>query len=382
MTDLATPDSGLTTGAAPPHALRTDRQHAAERRDVMRWKSGTLNESWYVAALSSQVTTKKPCASTVMEESIVLFRGKDGRPAALLDRCLHRNAALSGGDVFDGCIGCPYHGWTYTTSGECVTVPSEGPNERPRASRYVERFPCIEQDGLVWVYMGDPSRATEKEPYRFAHYGERGWQTYYMLTRFDGDVTDLVENFMDVPHTAFVHAGWFRSKTTAKRAEATVERTSTAVLVEYFQPDDSIGFTSWLLNPDRKPMTHTDRFFMPNVTRVDYMWGERRGLVISSQITPVTPTHAVVYTAITFRFGIFNPIARLLLPPYTRIVIDQDVRIMANQTRNIGRFGGRRFHSTEADTIHEAIESLRDYARAGAVGPAPEPFATRIAFWM
>ena len=203
-----------------------------------------------------------------------------------------------------------------------------------------------------------------------------------MLTRFDGDVTDLVENFMDVPHTAFVHAGWFRSKSAAKRAEATVERTRDAVLVEYFQPGDSIGFTKWLLNPDGKPMTHTDRFFMPNVTRVDYMWGERRGLVISSQITPVTPTQAQVYTAITFRFGMFNPIARMLLPAYTRIVIDQDVRIMANQTRNIGRFGTRRFHSTEADTIHESIESLRDYARGGEVGPAPEPFSTRIAFWM
>ena len=378
MTSITHP----TTNGVSPHALRTDRQHAPERRTVMRWNVGTLNESWYVAALSSQVTVKKPFASTVMEEPIVLFRDTAGRPAALLDRCLHRNAALSGGDLFDGCIGCPYHGWTYDATGECVSVPSEGPGEQPRVGRRVERFPCVEHDGLVWVYMGEPARATEREPYRFAHHGEPGWRTYYMLTAFDGDVTDLVENFMDVPHTAFVHAGWFRRRTAAKRAEATVERTRDAVLVEYFQPGDSIGFTKWLLNPDGKPMTHTDRFLMPNVTRVDYMWGERRGLVISSQITPVTATRALVYTAITFRFGIFNPIARLLLPAYTRIVIDQDVRIMANQTRNIGRFGTRRFHSTEADTIHEAIESLRDHARAGGVGSAPEPFATRIAFWM
>ena len=376
MATITRPDSPALT----PHACRTDRQHAAERRDVMRWKIGTLNESWYVAALSSQVTSKKPFASTVLEEPVVLFRDASGRPAALLDRCLHRNAALSEGDLFDGCIGCPYHGWTYDASGECVAVPSEGPSE-PRVSRRVERFPCVEQDGLVWVWMGDPDLATTKEPYRFAHHGETGWSTYYMLTHFDGDVTDLVENFMDVPHTAFVHAGWFR-RAQAKRAEAAVERTTDSVLVEYFQPDDSIGFTKWLLNPDGKPMTHTDRFFMPNVTRVDYMWGERRGFVISSQITPVTPTRALVYTAITFRFGAFNPIARLFLPAYTRIVINQDVRIMANQTRNIGRFTGRRFHSTEADAIHEAIESLRDHAHSGGRGPAPQPFAKRIAFWM
>jgi phenylpropionate dioxygenase-like ring-hydroxylating dioxygenase large terminal subunit len=203
-----------------------------------------------------------------------------------------------------------------------------------------------------------------------------------MLTPFAGDVTDLVENFMDVPHTAFVHAGWFRSASAAKRAEATVERTADAVHVEYFQPDDSIGFTRWLLNPDGKPMTHTDRFFMPNVTRVDYMWGERRGFVITSQITPITPDEAMVYTAITFRFGILNPVARRFLPPYTRTVINQDVRIMDVQTENLRRFGVRRFHGTEADVIHRSIEALRDHAASGGEGPAPEPLRTRIVFWM
>ncbi len=353
-----------------------------ERRDIMRWQSGSLHEHWYVAALSKQVTTKAPFASIVLEEPLVVFRGADGRAAALRDRCLHRNAALSGGKLFDGCIGCPYHGWTYDVSGACVGVPSEGPGSAPNVGRRVDRFPVVEQDGLVWVYMGELANPSARQPFRLPHAGEKGWSSYVMLTKFDGDVTDLVENFMDVPHTAFVHSGWFRKAGTAKRAEATVARTCDAVLVEYFQPDDSIGFARWLLNPDGKPMTHTDRFFMPNVTRVDYMWGEKRGLVITSQITPVTPDRALVYTAITFRFGIFNPIARLGLPAYTRIVINQDVKIMANQTANLRRYGARRFNGTEADVIHRGIESLRDHALAGGQGPAPEPFSSRISFWM
>ena len=355
---------------------------APERREIMRFACGTLNENWYVAATSNELRRGKPLGVTILEEGIVLFRDAEGRATALIDRCLHRTAALSKGDVFDGCIGCPYHGWTYDGSGQLVTVPSEGPERFARPGLRVERFPVVEQDGLVWVYMGTPERALETQPFRLPHADERGWRSYMMLTRFDGDVTDLVENFMDVPHTAFVHAGWFRKATNAKRAEATVQRTRDAVHVEYFQPDDSIGFTKWLMNPDGKPMTHTDRFFMPNVTRVDYMWGERRGFVITSQITPITPDQAIVYTAITFRFGVFNAIARLLLPAYTRAVIQQDVRIMAVQTKNLARFGTRRFHGTEADAIHRAIESLRAYAAAGEVGPEPEPMSTRICFWM
>jgi phenylpropionate dioxygenase-like ring-hydroxylating dioxygenase large terminal subunit len=348
----------------------------------MRHRSGTLHEHWYIAATSAQVTSKRPFASTIMEEPLVLFRDAKGQACALLDRCLHRNAPLSKGALFDGCIGCPYHGWTYNGTGQCVIVPSESQSPTPRDGLVVQRFPTIEQDGVVWVYMGSADRAAEKTPFAFPRLREPGWDAYMMLTPFDGDVADLAENFMDVPHTEFVHAGWFRHKKNAKRVEVELERTRDAVLVEYFKPDDSIGFADWLLNPDKKPMTHTDRFFMPNVTRVDYMWGERRGFVITSQITPISPVRAQVYTSIAFRFGVFNPLARVLLPAYTRTVIEQDVRIMKVQTDNLTKFGGRCFHGTEADAIHRAIESLRDHALVGDNAPAPAPMKTRLKFWM
>ncbi len=270
----------------------------------------------------------------------------------------------------------------YDGAGALVRVPSEGPRQRRRSGAAVERFPTREQDGLVWVWLGSREPRPGEEPYAFEPRGD-GWRSYPMVTRFRGDVTDLVENFMDVPHTAFVHAGWFRRATNARAASAVVERTADSVCVTYDQPDDSIGFSRLLLNPDGLPMTHTGRFFMPNVTRVDYLWGARRGFVISSQITPVTPTAAVVYTVIAFRFGRhLNAIARRLLPAYTRVVIEQDVRIMANQTVDISRFGGRRFRGTEADVVHRAIETLREHAKHGAAGPAPQPQTTSIRFWM
>src|SRR6478752_2087450 len=160
MTTTVKPHDTLAPSGAPECTpLDGDGAAAPERRDIMRWTSGTLNQHWYVAALSGQVNGRKPFASTVMEEPLVLFRGADGRATALRDRCLHRNAALSGGDVFDGCIGCPYHGWTYDASGACVAVPSEGPGAVPRTARRVDRFPTVEHDGVVWVYMGEADDA-------------------------------------------------------------------------------------------------------------------------------------------------------------------------------------------------------------------------------
>ena len=42
---------------------------APEARDIMRFRSGTLHEHWYVAALSRQLKAGKPYASTIMEEA-------------------------------------------------------------------------------------------------------------------------------------------------------------------------------------------------------------------------------------------------------------------------------------------------------------------------
>jgi phenylpropionate dioxygenase-like ring-hydroxylating dioxygenase large terminal subunit len=351
-----------------------------ERPVPMRESCGTLKDYWYAAALATEVTSKKPLGRVILEQPLVLYRLRSGAVACLEDRCAHRNAMLSQGDVFDDRIGCPYHGWTYDAEGRCVNVPSEGAGP-PALECRVPRFPAREQDGLVWVWMGDGP--PDKEPFRMPFWDAPGWGAYYMVTDFANDVTHLVENFMDVPHTTFVHRGWFRSPA-RRKVRAVVERTPDSVLVTYDQPKDSIGFSSLLLNPRGKPMTHTDHFYMPNNTRVDYEYGEGgNSFVITSTCTPRRPFDTLVFTLISYRFGAFNPVARRLLPWYTREVITQDVVIMRNQGGNLQRFGGEpKFNSTPADTLHLHIEALREHALAGGQGEPPPPRVDEMEFWI
>ncbi len=344
----------------------------------MRHTSGTLHENWYAACTSAELGKDKPLGRTIMNEMIAVYRDQDGKPVALLDRCLHRNALLSEGDVFDGCIGCPYHGWTYNSQGQCVNIPSEGPETFVREDKTVERFATMERDGLVWVYMGDPDDI-KNEPFRMPFYKGDGWDSYYMITPFKNNVTNLAENFMDVPHTVFVHSKWFRNQK-RQNGEAMCRRTDSMVEIEYLHKDD-IGFADWALNPDRLPMTHFDRFYMPNVTRVDYSWGSERHFVISSQITPVSEYESMVYTAIAFRFGALTKLLKPFFQWYTRQVIQQDVVIMDIQSRGLKHYGPK-FMSTEADVVHEYIESLREHAERGGVGEKPAPEERKISFWI
>jgi phenylpropionate dioxygenase-like ring-hydroxylating dioxygenase large terminal subunit len=351
----------------------------APSRGRMRDRCGLLKEAWYAAALSTELTTKQPLGRVVLEQPLVLWRSVNGRAVAMEDRCAHRNAALSKGEVFDGKLGCSYHGWVYNHEGRCIEVPSNGPDAVP-PSCVVPRFPVLERHGLVWVWMGDT--APDREPFSMPYWSSPGWGTYYMVTEFPNEVTHLVENFMDVPHTTFVHVGWFR-KPAHKRVRVVVERTRDSVLVTYDLPNDEIGFTGRILNPEGAPTEHTDRFYMPNTTRVDYTFGSRRGFTITSTCTPRGPFDTLVYTLISYKLGWLNPLAPLWLPYYTREVIRQDVRIMRIQGDNLRRFGGEaRFHSTSADLLHQYIESLRDHAASGGREPAPEPRTSEVFFWI
>ena len=358
----------------------TQQEERAPGPALMRERCGTLRDRWYVACTSAELGRRAPLGRVILEEALVLWRDASGQARCFRDRCLHRNAKLSEGRLEDGCLMCPYHGWTYDAAGRCQRIPSEGPDTAP-PRKPLAAFPVREQDDLVWVWLGEPERA-RGEPFRMPHRNEPGWQTYYMVTDFENDVTNCAENFMDVPHTVFVHAGWFRSRS-RKRIVATVERTEESVLVSYQQPNDSIGFTGRLLNPTGEPMTHTDRFYLPNVTRVDYDFGPRRGFVITSQCTPVGPMQTRVYTLISFRLGhwALDRLGRWLLPPYTRQVIWQDVVIMKNQGESLRRYGSEFLHSP-ADVIHRWIESLRGWCEGGEQGPPPRPARAEVAFWV
>ena len=77
---------------------------------------------WYAASWSKDLTTA-PVARTFLDERVVLFRGASGKPGALEDRCCHRAAPLSRGEVAGDHLRCGYHGLLFDEQGQCVEVP-------------------------------------------------------------------------------------------------------------------------------------------------------------------------------------------------------------------------------------------------------------------
>ena len=122
-----------------------------------------LNNAWYVAAWSKDITSK-PLGRTLLNEPIVLYRTSAGAVAALEDRCCHRGMPLSCGQVFGNNIRCEYHGMVFDGAGKCVEIP--GQSIIPQSAT-VRSFPVEERDDLVWIWMGDKALADPEKIVRY-----------------------------------------------------------------------------------------------------------------------------------------------------------------------------------------------------------------------
>ena len=116
-----------------------------------------LREYWYPALQTRQLKNNSVVPVTLAGDNLVFFRDGDGVARALENRCPHRSALLSLGQVGvfrPGTLTCRYHGMTFDGAGTCVAYLTE-PNS-PACGRIRARaYPVQEIGGIVWVYMGD-----------------------------------------------------------------------------------------------------------------------------------------------------------------------------------------------------------------------------------
>ena len=168
-------------------------------------RNPVLRRHWYAVAQSSDVAPG-PLAVTVLGELLVLWRTADGALTAARDRCPHREAPLSLGQVVESGLQCPYHGWTFGASGACVRIPSAPPERAVPPTARLTMVHATERYGLAWVSLDPPVADIPAVAYdgetRF-----RRINTPVEVWRVSA--TRMADNFMDIAHVPWVHTGTF-----------------------------------------------------------------------------------------------------------------------------------------------------------------------------
>jgi phenylpropionate dioxygenase-like ring-hydroxylating dioxygenase large terminal subunit len=187
----------------------------ATQGDSSQLDDPLLLSQWMAVGWSREVLPGALMARRLMGRDLVLWRESEREDSlhCWLDLCIHRGAKLSLG-VIQNCTGddrsksgdclvCPYHGWRYATSGQCVEIPAH-PGLTPPTKARAQTFAVRERYGVIWVCFGEPAgelpefelaeedgfRVLLAGPYRFRALGPR-----------------LIENLLDVAHLGIVHAG-------------------------------------------------------------------------------------------------------------------------------------------------------------------------------
>ena len=242
-------------------------------------------------------------------------------------------------------------------------------------------YQTLEQDGYVYVRLSSASEELEKlKPFKMPKYQQPGWETVRVINRFHNNVTNCVENFIDIPHTAWVHPGVFR-KPSQQQLEMTVERRNGCVVAEYRNETTNLGWFSKFLNHKGYKIRHTDSFHMPNITSVEYDTAPNRRLFITSQCVPETENSTLVYTDVTYNYGIWNKLAKPFVNMTAQHIIHQDVEALKIQGEVIQKYG-RQFANTPADTIHVFVESIRDRIIAGEDPRKLADKLVEVKFWV
>lgn len=343
----------------------------------------SLKNFWYVIAESSELKKNNVLARKVLNEPLVLFREKSGHPVVLPDRCLHRSMPLSCGKVQKGRLICPYHGWVYDEKGEVVDMPAEGGVCRREKKLKTTSYLCTETQGYIYVCL-EKNRFTPLKPFYLSYCEKKGFKSLRFRHQFKNTVVNCVENFINVPHTAYVHPGIFRSPK-AEEIDADIYQNQGEVHIDYHNEIKNLGSFSWFMNPRRKEIKHRDSFYMPNVTEVHYQLDFNWHYIITSQSVPITAEETDVYTDISFYFGVFTPLLSPLIKLQAKRVIDQDIKVLNAQLSNIKNFN-REVNSTfsygPTDKIHLMIQKIYQELEQGRDPRELPTFRESIRFWV
>jgi phenylpropionate dioxygenase-like ring-hydroxylating dioxygenase large terminal subunit len=165
-----------------------------------------IKNAWYVLGYSQELEHEL-LGEIICGRPVVAWRTRAGEVVAFDGRCRHKRFPLWGGKLVDDAVECAYHGWCYDGSGTCVAIPSQPAGKIPsRAS--LQPFPVVEQDGLVWIWPGDPDAAREVSVPRTEELAGDGHETVFSETRrARANYRLLIENVLDITHFYPLHDG-------------------------------------------------------------------------------------------------------------------------------------------------------------------------------
>ncbi len=189
---------------------------AKQNDDLTRTGPGTLmgdlfRRYWLPALHASELPAPDcpPVRVKLLSENLIAFRDTLGRLGLIDEFCAHRGVSLWFGRNEECGLRCPYHGWKYDVSGQCVDLPSEGDSGPMRQRIKLKSYPCIEAGGVIWTYMGPPE--LKPAPPAFEWVSVAPERRFVSKRLQECNYLQALEGGIDSSHVSFLHSGALKS---------------------------------------------------------------------------------------------------------------------------------------------------------------------------
>ncbi|MBN3908477.1 MAG: Rieske 2Fe-2S domain-containing protein [Nostoc sp. NMS1] len=190
---------------------------APKNQQEFNWR-----ESWYPVCFLQDLPTDRPYTFSLYEEPFVLFKDQNGQLVCLTDRCPHRAARLSDGQIIDGKIECSYHGWQFGNNGQCLHIPQLPSNVKIPVNACVPSFKVLERQGIIWMWAGEAETAIDELISSLPDWSKPECFNLDYVRDLPYDQSYFIENIIDPAHVPISHDGIMGSREDAQALELEV----------------------------------------------------------------------------------------------------------------------------------------------------------------
>jgi 5,5'-dehydrodivanillate O-demethylase len=167
-----------------------------------------MRRYWHPVAAVSQMKDKYTKKVRLLGEDLILYKDRSGTYGLMEPHCAHRRMNMIYGIPEENGLRCPYHGWLYDETGQCIEQPyeeAEDPAGRFKDKIKMTAYPVQEKAGLLFAYMGPAPVPMVPNYDVFAAMGVLRDIGYAELPC---NWLQCQENSLDPVHLEWLHVAW------------------------------------------------------------------------------------------------------------------------------------------------------------------------------
>lgn len=164
-----------------------------------------LRRYWHPIAALSQMKDRDTLPIRLLGEDLVLYRDLSGNYGLIGHRCPHRGMSLVYGVPEQCGLRCPYHGWMFDATGQCIEQPyedTENPEGRFKDKIRIPGYRVDRMGGMLFAYLG-PDPVPVMPP--FDLYVMEGVMREVGYAEVPCNWLQIMENSLDPVHVEWLH---------------------------------------------------------------------------------------------------------------------------------------------------------------------------------